>query len=211
MNFVHLRVHSEYSIADSIIKVKALASAVAERDMAALALTDLRNLFGLIKFYKACIERGVKPIVGVDITYEVDPTDGESPDVFRLGLLAMNETGYRNLLKLVSEAYLSGGSRGVLTREQVFARNEGLIALSAGRDGEVGQALLKGHTSQAETTARQWAEVFEDRYYLELSRTGRADDDAQVSAAVGLALAIDLPVVATNDVCFLNEDQFEAH
>ncbi|MEE8078697.1 MAG: DNA polymerase III subunit alpha [Pseudomonadales bacterium] len=211
MNFVHLRVHSEYSIADSIIKVKDLAKAVAERDMAALALTDLRNLFGLIKFYKACIERGVKPVIGVDITYEVASTDRDSADVFRLGLLAMNETGYRNLLKLVSEAYLSSGPRGVLTREQIFGRNEGLIALSAGRDGEVGRALLKGNASLAETAARQWAQVFEDRYYLELSRTGRAGDDAQVAAAVRLALAIDLPVVATNEVCFLDADQFEAH
>ena len=211
MNFVHLRVHSEYSIADSIIKVKDLARAVAEREMAALALTDLCNLFGLIKFYKACIERGVKPIIGVDVTYKVDPADRAAPDVFRLGLLAMDETGYRNLLKLVSEAYTSGYARGVLTREQIFARNEGLIALSAGRDGEVGRALVKGNPGQAEAAARQWAEIFDDRYYLELSRTGRTGDDAQVTAAVRVALALDLPVVATNDVCFLDADQFEAH
>ena len=120
--FVHLRVHSEYSLADSIIKVKPLAGAVADRSMGAVALTDRANLFGLIKFYGACLNSGVKPLVGVDLTYTSSISTQGVPDVCRVALLAMNDTGYRNLLKLVSAAYTDSEQRGQNTRAQIFER-----------------------------------------------------------------------------------------
>lgn len=220
VNFVHLRVHSEYSIADSIIKIKDLAAATMDQGMPALALTDRCNLFGMLKFYSACLEHGVKPIIGADLRYRVDADRVDSnrvdsnranADSFRLGVLAMNEKGYRNLIQLVSVAYVASSTRGVLTSAQIFAHSDGLIALSAGRDGEIGQALLAGDGATARAVAQCWAQEFDQRFYLELSRTGRPGDDAQAAAAVQLALEVDLPVVATNDVCFLHPAQFEAH
>jgi len=208
--FVHLRVHSEYSLADSIIKVKPLAAAIAERGMPAVALTDRANLFGLIKFYRACLEGGIKPLIGVDLRYTSIVESQGVPEICRVAVLAMNATGYRNLLKLVSQAYL-GESRGVLRRDEIFERGEGLLVLCGGRDGEVGRALLKGDAAMAGTLAGQWAAAFDDRFYLELVRTGRADEQRHVSLAVDLAAELSLPVVATNDVCFLDTENFEAH
>ncbi len=211
VSFVHLRVHSEYSLADSIIKVKPLAAAAAERGMGAIALTDRANLFGLIKFYRACVDNGVKPLAGVDLTYTSSLSTQGVPEVCRVGLLAMNETGYLNLLKLVSSAYVSGEQHGQTTRAQIFEHGDGLLVLCGGRDGEVGRALLKGEQAVAETLARDWAEAFDGRFYLELVRTGRAEEARHVSLAVKLAGDLGLPVVATNDVCFLDAEDFEAH
>jgi len=209
--FVHLRVHSEYSLADSIIKVKPLAAAAAEAGMGAVGLTDRANLFGLIKFYRACLDNGVKPLVGVDVQYGSRLTAQGVPETGRAALLAMNETGYRNLLKLVSSAYVGSETRGVLRREDIFALGDGLLVLCGGREGEVGKALLKGDADMARTLAREWSDAFPDRFYLELVRTGRAEEQRHVALAVELAGALDLPVVATNDVCFLRADDFEAH
>ncbi|HEY5646250.1 MAG TPA: DNA polymerase III subunit alpha, partial [Pseudomonadales bacterium] len=209
--FVHLRVHSEYSLADSIIKVKPLADAVAERGMGAVALSDRANLFGLIKFYRACLDSGVKPIIGVDVRYTSRLQAQGVPETGRAALFAMNDTGYRNLLKLVSSAYVGCETREVLSREQIFALSDGLLALCGGRDGEVGKALLKADAGVAEALAGEWAAAFPDRFYLELTRTGRADEQGHVALAVALAGRLGLPVVATNDVCFLHEDDFESH
>ncbi len=204
--FVHLRVHSEYSIADGLIKLGALADAARGLNMPAVALTDRSNLFGLVKFYQACVNAGVKPLVGADLAYE---TDGEGP--FRIAVLAMNARGYRNLLALVSAAYVDANERGVLTPGQIFARQEGLLVLSGGRQGEVGQALARGDLARARAVAALWGERFPERFYLELVRTGRGGEDAYVEAVVPLAADLELPVVATNDVCFLAEEDFEAH
>jgi len=209
--FVHLRVHSEYSLADGIIKVKPLAAAVAASGMGAVALTDRANLFGLIKFYRACVEKGVKPLIGVDVRYASRLLSQGVPETCRATLLAMNETGYRNLLKLVSTAYVGSQSRGILRREDIFALGEGLLVLCGGREGEVGKALLKGEMDVAGTLAGEWATSFPDRFYLELCRTGRAEEQRHVALAVALAGKLELPVVASNDVCFLCEDDFEAH
>ncbi len=209
--FVHLRVHSEYSLEDSIIKMKPLAATVAERQMGAVALTDSANLFGLIKFYRACLDNGVKPLIGVDVRYLSRLRAQGVPQICRATLLAMNGDGYRNLLKLVSDAYLNGVQRGVLDRESLFRHGDGLLVLCGAREGEVGRALLKGEKGLARTLAQEWAEAFADRFYLELIRSGRADEQRHVALAVDLAGALALPVVATNDVCFLRRDEFEAH
>ena len=118
---------------------------------------------------------------------------------------------YRNLLKLVSAAYTDSEQRGQNTRAQIFEHGEGLLVLCGAREGEVGRALLKGERDEATRLAREWAEVFDDRFYLELVRSGRNDEARHVSQAVSLASELGLPVVATNDVCFLDEDDFEAH
>jgi len=204
--FVHLRLHSEYSISDSIIKVKSLAARMAALGMPAVALTDRGNLFALVKFYQACLDLGVKPLVGADLRVETP-----AGEFARVAVLAMNPCGYRNLLALVSEVYVDSRNRGSVTREQLFARAEGLLALSGGREGELGVALLKGDTEQADAVAACWQAAFANRFYIELTRTGRPQEERYLSLAVALAARLDLPVVATNDVCFLDADDFEAH
>ncbi|MEM8768437.1 MAG: DNA polymerase III subunit alpha [Pseudomonadota bacterium] len=209
--FVHLRVHSEFSLADSIIKVKPLTAAVAGAAMGAVALTDRANLFGLIKFYGAALNEGVKPLVGIDVRYAGRLESQGVSEVCRIGLLAMNQTGYLNLLKLVSTAYTGEGGHGLMTRDAIFAHGEGLLVLDGAREGEVGRALLKGDETLARELAGEWARVFPDRFYLELTRTQRADEQRHIALTVPLASELGLPVVATNDVCFLSADDFEAH
>ena len=204
--FVHLRVHSEYSLADSIVKVKPLVARARSLDMPALALTDRANLFALVKYYRTCLDAGIKPLVGVDL-----PVLTDSGERCRLGVMAMDDTGYRNLLTLVSGAYVGCVERGAVSREQLFERADGLLVLSGGREGDVGQLLLKGDEAGAERLAADWARAFPDRYYLELTRTGRQGEESHIALAVPLAAKLGLPVVATNDVCFLSEDDFEAH
>ncbi|MGI9327706.1 MAG: DNA polymerase III subunit alpha [Pseudomonadales bacterium] len=204
--FVHLRVHSEYSLADGIVRVKPLAKQVAAAGMAAVALTDLGNLFGLVKFYQACIGAGVKPIVGADLSFPLE--DGAQA---RVTVLAQNEVGYQNLIRLVSAGYVDSDDYGRVTREQIKEHNAGLLLLSGGLYGDIGQALIKDDLVSARTLALDWAASFDNRCYLELTRSGRSAEEGYVRQAVALAAALDLPVVATNDVCFLNEDDFEAH
>ena len=209
--FVHLRVHSEYSIADSIIKIKALTAKVRERQMGAVALTDRGNLFGLIKFYQACVGSGLKPLLGADLFYQPSNDAGEAGERCRVTVLAMNAAGYANLLKLVSNAYVGTDTHGVLDREKIFALGEGLIVLCGGRDGEIGRALGRGDLSLARRLAGEWLQGFGDRFYLELVRTGRAGEEAHIAASVALAVELDIAVVATNAVCFFDAEDFEAH
>ncbi len=210
-SFVHLRVHSEYSLVDGLVRVKPLVAMAAEQGMPAVAVTDQCNMFALVKFYKAAQAAGIKPIFGVDVWIR-DPEDVNKPH--RLVLLVQNETGYRNLTRLVSRSYREGQHLGrpMLERGWLDASScAGLIALSGGRGGDVGRALLAGHREQAQALLEQWLTLFGDRYYLELHRTGRSEEEACLHASVELALATGVPVVATNDVCFLNAGDFEAH
>jgi len=213
--FVHLRVHSEYSVADSIIKIKSLAKATAERHMAAVALTDRSSLFGLIKFYQAAVNAGVKPLIGVDLIYQPEHEGADGLESYRIALLAMNNVGYKNLLSLVSRAFVGdvaqSGERGMVREQDVFSHAEGLLVLSGAGAGEIGVALARGDEQRADTVAARWAEVFPERFYVELIRTGRAGEDQYVVDAVELAQRLALPVVATNDVCFLEAEDFEAH
>ncbi|GAB3379304.1 DNA polymerase III subunit alpha [Spongiibacter taiwanensis] len=209
-DFVHLRVHSEYSLVDSVIRVKSLCKTVAAMDMPAVALTDLCNFYALIKFQKAAQGAGLKPIFGADFFVR----DDDAPDqIFTLCLLAQNLRGYKNLTELISRAYLRGQYQGkaYLQRSWVEELNDGLIALSGGREGDVGQLLLSNKTGLARASLDRWQSVFGDRYYLELQRTGRQYEDDYIHAAVALASQCDCPVVATNDVRFLESDEFEAH
>lgn len=209
-HFVHLRVHSEFSLSNGLIRIKPLAKALAQDQMPAVALTDQSNLCALVKYYKAMRGAGVKPIVAVDIWLEnLDEPDQPS----RMSLLAKSDQGYRNMTELVSQAYTQGQQTGrpVVRQAWLEAAAEGLIALSGAKDGEIGKALLAGRVDQAEARLRHWMQVFPDSFYLELQRTSRQNDESCVHLSVELAQRCACPVVATNDVQFLHQDDFDAH
>ncbi len=208
--FIHLRVHTEYSLANGIVRVKPLVSACASAGMPAVAVTDQSNLFALVKFYKAATAAGVKPIIGVDLWVR-NAVDPHQPS--RVVLLCQNREGYLNLTRLISRGYIEGQERGIATirKEWLQGASAGLIALSGGKVGDVGQALLAGNRAGAEAALADWMQLFPDRFYIELQRTGRPQDEDYVHAAVDLAAAESVAVVATNDVHFLKREDFDAH
>ena len=210
VDFVHLRLHSEYSLVDGLIRLKPLAQKAAELGMPAVALTDFNNFFGLVKFYKATQANGIKPIVGADILVADDSPEATAT---QLVLLVMNQTGYQNLTKLVSKAYLEGQRQAVpvINKSWLAQHTEGLIALSGGCMGDIGIALISGRNNDAEALLREYMGLFQDRFYLELQRTGRADEEDYLHAAVALASQCQCPVVATNDVRFMDANEYEAH
>ena len=209
--FVHLHLHSEFSLVDSTVRIPALIEACRKDNMPAVALTDKNNLFALVKFYRKAVAAGLKPIVGVDLSI-LNPDDEQKP--FSLVLLCQDRDGYRRLSELVSRAYLEGQVRG-----QPMARQEwltadacaGLLALSGGPHGDIGHALKLDHPNLARRRLEHWRSVFDDRFYLELVRTGRPAEEACVQASLALADAAGVPVVASNDVRFIDRDDFEAH
>jgi DNA polymerase-3 subunit alpha len=207
--FIHLRLHTEYSLADSVIRVSDLMQAVKAGGMPAVALTDQGNLFALIKFYEEAQEVGLKPIVGADLRVR-EGDNGEAP---LITLLCCDHAGYLNLSALITRSYLDGQKRGqpLLEREWFTGRTGGLIALSGGREGDIGRALLAGREPEAHARLAAWRSLFPDRFYMELQRTGRDQEEDYLEAAVSMAAAADVPVVATNDVRFLTPDDFEAH
>ena len=207
--FVHLRLHTEYSLSEGMVRIKPLVEAVAEKRMPAVAVTDHCNLFGLVKLQNAAASRGIKPITGAEVL--VAGEGKEEPAV--LVLLARDETGYGNLSKLISRAFIDGRTHGgpIVARQWVAELSEGLIALSGGRHGDIGRALLAGNEAHALALLQEWMGVFPDSFYLELQRTGRPFEEDYLHAAVALAAQADCPVVATNEVCFLNSDEFESH
>ncbi|HOX71310.1 MAG TPA: DNA polymerase III subunit alpha [Dokdonella sp.] len=207
--FVHLHVHSEYSLVDSTIRIDQLVAACVAAGMPAVALTDQVNLFALVKFHSAAEKAGIKPIAGCDIWIE-DPADRNRPH--RLTLLCQNDEGYRNLSRLVSRAWSDGrqGDFALLDPAWLIEANRGLILL-AGRDSDVGRLLTSGREDAARECARDWQRHFGDRFYLELVRTHRTGEDTFVTTAVNLAIELDLAAVASNDVRFLEREDFEAH
>ncbi len=209
-NFIHLRVHSEFSLVDGLVRLKPLVAAAREAGMPAVAITDQNNLFAMVKFYTAALGAGIKPIIGVDIWLE-NLEDANKP--FRMVLLCKNNDGYKNLARLVSKGYQLNQHRGVpiIKREWLREQSGGLIALSGGREGDVGQALLAGNRDAAAAQITEWLRLFADNYYLELQRTGREGEEEYLHAAVDMAAAMNVPVVATNDVRFLKQEDFEAH
>ncbi len=208
--FVHLRLHTEYSLQDGLIRVKPLVQAVAAAGMPACAVTDHCNLFAMVKFYRAAEAAGIKPVVGVDLQVgnEADPLRPS-----RIALLCQGETGYRHLSELVTRCFTSGQHRGhpLLCKDWLEGKSDGLIALSGGRAGDIGQALLAGRKGQARGLLEGWLRLFQDRFYLELQRTGREAEEEYLHLALDLALELGVPVVATNDAHFLRREDFEAH
>lgn len=209
-SFIHLRVHTEFSLVDGLVKVKPLIKTVGEAGMPAVAVTDQSNMCSLVKFYKTAMGAGIKPISGVDV-WLVGRDDDDQ--LTRMTLLAMDAKGYRNLTELVSRGFTEGQSNGLSTvrREWIAEASEGVIALSGAKEGEIGQALLSSNPQMADELLDFWMTVFPERFYLELQRTDRANDEEHVHAAVALAVRSGCPVVATNDVRFLKREDFEAH
>jgi DNA polymerase-3 subunit alpha len=209
--FVHLHLHTEYSIVDSTVRIPALMEKAAGFGMPAVAMTDQGNLFGLVKFYRKAFAAGVKPLIGVDLRVR-NPDEDDRP--FSLVLLCQDQGGYRNLTRLVSRSYLEGQRRGIAMIEPGWLdadRATGLIALSGGLNGDIGRALAAGHQDLAEDRLRHWTGVFEDRFYLEVSRLGRPGEERCLQSTIKLAAESSVPVVATNDVRFIESDDFDAH
>ncbi|MCF6345927.1 MAG: DNA polymerase III subunit alpha [Thiomicrorhabdus sp.] len=210
--FVHLHVHSEYSVIDSTLGVKPFVSLAESANQPAIALTDHCNLFALIKFYRAANGAGIKPLIGADVLIE-----DEGGGIFSAVLLCQNEQGYLNLSHLISQSYLKNQTLhqnrmvALMKREWLQAHNEGLIALSGGRNGDLGVALLAENAELVAERTQWWQTHFNDRFYMELVRTGRENEEVYIQKAVELALEHNLPVVATNDVRFATADDFEAH
>lgn len=209
ISYIHLRLHSEFSLVDGLIRLDDLANAVAAT-MPAVALTDYMNLFAVVKFFKAAESKGVKPILGADIAI-ANPTTPAQPT--NLLLLCQNNIGYANLRCLISKAYREGQKQGIplIESEWLTQYSEGLIVLSGAEQGDIGQALLANDLTKAQTLAAHYQALFPKRFYLELRRTGKEDEDIYIKQALLLAQQMQLPVVATNDVCFLQENDFDAH
>ena len=209
-SFVHLRVHSEYSLSDGIVRINPLVEASAENAMPAVAITDSNNLFALVKFYNAAQRTGVKPIIAADVL--VAPRK-ENDDPTTIVLIAKNEKGYRNLSELISKSYTDGQDvrHACLKREWIGERAEGLLALSGGKDGDIGRALASARLDEAAAYTKEWMQIFPDAFYLELHRTGRDGEEDYIDKAIDLAVDLSCPVVATNDVRFLATDEYEAH
>ncbi len=211
--FIHLRLHSEYSILDSIIRVNDAISKAITDDMPALALTDLSNLFGLVKFYQSANRNGIKPIIGCDVWVN-NESDRDKPT--RLLLLCQSSAGYLLLSRLLSRAYRENQYRGKAELKiSWFDQNEygsdGLIALSGARLGNIGLSLLQNNLAQAETSAKTWADLFPGRFYIEIQREGHPNEETMVQQSLKLASNLHLPVVATQSIQFLHPEDYQAH
>jgi DNA polymerase-3 subunit alpha len=179
--------------------------------MPAIGISDLCNLYATVKFYKAAHDAGIKPIIGVDV-YLPNPEKAETP--FRLTLICQNNAGYQNLMKLVSKSFLEGqdeGERPLIQRAWLEALSDGLIALSGAAEGDIGHALIEGDSKKAAACWEVWNTLFPDRFYLEISRVGKPEEKTYIPAAAKLAEQFNIPVVATNDIRFLESDDFDAH
>ena len=220
-SFVHLRLHSEYSVSDGMVRLDAGKShdcppvlRAIEYGMPALALTDLCNLFGLVKFYSAARSKGIKPVLGCDV-FLTNKADPDRP--YRLLLLCRTHQGYLQLCELLTRSYLAPRVRGraEITRQMLReVGTDGLIALSGAANGDVGESLAQGNTEQAANRARYWAGVFPDAFYLEVQRIhprGQAHQELLVAATANLAADLDLPLVATHPIQFLEREDFKAH
>lgn len=207
--FVHLRSHSEFSVVDGIARIPDLIRKAVESKQPALAITDLANLFGLIKFYKSARKSGIKPIAGADLWVE-NETDRDKPS--RCLVLVMNDQGYLDLCELLTKAWLENQfkGRGEVKREWLIAQPN-LIMLSGGRLGDIAQAFEAGNVELAREYAQFWAAHYPDRFYIELQRIGHEGDDVYVQAACGLAAELQLPVVATHPIQFTHPEDFRAH
>jgi len=209
--FVHLRLHSEFSVVDSTCRIDDVVKIASKDAQPALAITDLNNLFGTVKFYKEGRDKGVKPIIGAEINLE--GLGGDAGATSRVVLLVQNHRGYLHICELLARAWTQNVVKGVAVVKLAWLHelSEGLILLSGAQAGPVGQALVQGDTDKAADVALQLGSIFPHRFYLELQRAGRPEDEPQVAGAVALAARLGLPVVATHPVQFHGPDDYEAH
>ncbi len=210
-SYIHLRLHTEYSLSDGILRIKDLCRAAAEDFMPAVAITDLGNLFGMVKFYKEARKFGIKPIIGCDI-WVTNQRERERPS--RVLLLVQNRKGYLKLCEWVSRAHLNNQNEGRPEVDKewfVESGTEGLIALSGSESGDIGQAINNGNFELAESLAQSWEETFPGRFYLEIQRLNTQRSDKLVWQTSNLGSKLKIPVVATHPVQFLSKDDFTAH
>lgn len=207
--FIHLRLHTEFSVSDGLVAIEPLIANLRKSRMPAVAVTDLANLFSLIKFYQAARRAGIKPICGCDLRV----IDEDSGHASQIALLVRNETGYRNLINLISDLYVANepGAEIQTGKRHLADYSEGLIALSGAQQSDIAAALLAGKRNLARQLLQSWQELFPEAFYLELQRLGRSGEEDYIEAALDLARECGCPVVATNDVRFLGADDFEAH
>src|SRR5689334_219693 len=216
-DFIHLRVHSAYSLSAGAIRVKELVKLCQKQQMPAVAITDTGNLFGALEFSLAAIDAGVQPIIGCELPIRREAGEarrnGPPPDPDKLVLLVQSEAGYRNLLKLVSRAYLGteGGEPAQIDVDALKGQSKGLIALSGGPSGAIGRLLGEGQGAAAEAMVTRLAALFPERFYIELVRHGMPAEDGIEEASIELAYRHNLPLVATNDAYFPDADFYEAH
>jgi len=208
--FVHLRLHTEFSIQDGMVRIDDLMRLLIKEQSPAIALTDFMNLFAVVKFYKAAISKGIKPIIGCELVYSSTPED---KTLHSIVVLCQNLQGYQHLTQLVSLAYEQGQIQGVPRIQLDWLNNhaEGLIILSGASQGEIGKAILDDKIALAEQIGLRWKKNFPGQFYLEIQRVGRPNEDKHNQILVELANRLHLPLVATNSVCFLTEDDYDAH
>ncbi|HYD95661.1 MAG TPA: DNA polymerase III subunit alpha [Noviherbaspirillum sp.] len=209
--FTHLRLHSEYSIVDGLVRIDDVVKAAAKDGQAAMAITDLANLFGMVKFYKAARGKGIKAIAGCDVWITNDD-DRDKPS--RLLLLCKNRNGYLQLCELLTKAWLTNVHRGrAEIRAEWLAGGQAseLIALSGAHSGDVGMAIDNGNPAAAERCAERWAALFPNHFYIEVQRYGQPNMENHVRQAVAIAAKLKLPVVATHPIQFLTREEFIAH
>ncbi len=207
--FAHLRLHTEFSINDGLISIKPLIARLRKLSMPAVAITDLSNMFSLIKFYSAAMKAGIKPVCGCDVVVESDDHSRQT----RLVLLVKNQAGYLSLTQLISELYTEnpGQSEPIVRKSMLAGRVDGLIALSGAQHSDVGCALLAGEAGLAKELLLEWQALFPDSFYLELQRVGKPEEEDYLEAAVSLATESGCPLVASNDVRFIDQADFDAH
>ena len=209
--FVHLRLHTEFSVVDGTCRIDDVLKAASTDGQPALAITDLNNLFGGLKFYKSARSKGVKPLLGAELVMQGRGEEGET----RLLVLVQNRQGYLNLSELLARAWTQPlgktQTQALIDWAWLEELNDGLIVLSGANAGSIGQALLRGDTDAAAQQALQLAQTFPHRFYLELQRAGRSEDESLVAQTVELAARLQLPVVATQPIQFLRPDDFQAH
>ena len=184
--FIHLRVHSDFSMCDGLKKVKPIIARAAELNMPALALTDQTNLCGLVKYYHAAHGAGIKPIIGCDFWVKSEELEDE---LSRIVVLTTNNVGYKNITELISKAYMRGHvqNKAVIDKQWLIEFKEGLIILSGGREGDIGKALLKGNTELVTEMVNFYQQHFDRCFFLELIRTGRQDEENYIHLAVEIS------------------------
>ncbi len=209
-SFVHLHLHTEYSLVNGMVRIPQLVDQTLQHQMPAVAITDMGNLYGTVKFFTKCMAQGIKPIIGAEV-YLDNPDAVTQP--FVLSLLVQNEIGYKNLSRLLTRGFREGQLQGrpVLDRAWLEGSTEGLIALSGGQRGDIGAAILAGRSKFAPKLLQRYQALFGDRFYLEVQRVGRDYEEEYISGVAQLAAATGTPLVATNDVHFMREQDYEAH
>lgn len=209
-SFVHLNVHSEYSLMDSLVRIEELVEMVARRQGTAVALTDHCNLFAMVKFYEAAIKEKIKPIIGCEVLIE---NENDEKKYYPLILLCMNETGFRNLTEIVSESFIQGqiGEKPLVKKPWLLKKNQGLIAIAPCQTSDIAESLKADNLELAETLVEYWGGLFPERFYLEITRFQKHDEDSFLKKLILLASQKECALVATNAVRFLNKSDFEAH